>query len=329
MKLLIVESPAKAKTIKGYLDENFDVVSSIGHFRDLPEKGIGIEEDEDFTVKEWVVDKKKADPLINGIKKADEVFLALDPDREGELIAWHVVELCKEKNLINNKTFKRIEFSAIRKTDIIEAINKPRNINQNLVNAAITRRFLDKFFGYKISPITTRRTIFGKSAGRVQSPTLKILCAREKEIDIFVAEEYWEIEIELSDKKENSMKCNLHSENQEKFEKLSIKNENKAVNIKKKIQSLEFTVVDVIKKEKSRKPYSPFSNSLLLQDASSKLGFSPKYTNTLAQQLKDGISELGALITYHRTDSNKMKKEEITNLREIIRKEFGNDNCTR
>ena len=133
MKLLIVESPAKAKTIKGYLDENFDVVSSIGHFRDLPEKGIGIEEDEDFTVKEWVVDKKKADPLLNGIKKADEVFLALDPDREGELIAWHVVELCKEKNLINNKTFKRIEFSAIRKTDIIEAINKPRNINQNLV----------------------------------------------------------------------------------------------------------------------------------------------------------------------------------------------------
>ena len=246
--------------------------------------------------------------------------MALDPDREGELIAWHVVELCKEKNLINNKTFKRIEFSAIRKTDIIEAINKPRNINQNLVNAAITRRFLDKFFGYKISPITTRRTIFGKSAGRVQSPTLKILCAREKEIDIFVAEEYWEIEIELSDKKENSMKCNLHSENQEKFEKLSIKNENQAVNIKKKIQSLEFTVVDVIKKEKSRKPYSPFSNSLLLQDASSKLGFSPKYTNTIAQQLKDGISELGALITYHRTDSNRMKKEEIINLREIIKK---------
>ena len=216
MKLLIVESPAKARTIKGYLGDDFDVVSSIGHFRDLPEKGIGIEEDEDFTVKEWIIDKKKADPLINGIKKADEVFLALDPDREGELIAWHVVELCKEKNLLDNKIFKRIEFSAIRKADIIEALKKPRSINQDLVNAAITRRFLDKFFGYKISPITTRRTIFGKSAGRVQSPTLKILCAREKEIDLFVPEEFWEIDIELSDKNKNVMICNLYSENKKK-----------------------------------------------------------------------------------------------------------------
>ena len=145
MKLLIVESPAKAKTIKGYLDNTFNVVSSIGHFRDLPEKGIGIEEDENFTVKEWIVDKKKADPLLKGIKNASEIFLALDPDREGELIAWHVVELCKEKKLTENKVFKRIEFSAVRKKDIIEAIEKPRSINQNLVNAAITRRFLIKF----------------------------------------------------------------------------------------------------------------------------------------------------------------------------------------
>ena len=323
MKLLIVESPAKARTIKGYLDKDFDVVSSIGHFRDLPQKGIGIEEDENFTVNEWVIDKKKADPIIKGIKKANEIFLALDPDREGELIAWHVVELCKEKNLINNKAFKRIEFSAVRKTDILEAIKKPRNINQDLVNAAITRRFLDKFFGYKISPITTRRTIFGKSAGRVQSPTLKILCAREKEIDLFIPEEYWEIQIELRDENGNSLKCTLQSEGEKKFGKLSINNEKLANNIKKKLQNLKFSVDNVIKKEKSRNPYSPFSNSLLLQDASSKLGFSPKYTNTLAQQLKDGISELGALITYHRSDSNKMKKEEISNLRELINRDLG------
>ncbi len=325
MKLLIVESPAKARTIKGYLDETYDVVSSIGHFRDLPEKGIGIEEDENFTVKEWVIDKKKADPLIKGIKKANEVLLALDPDREGELIAWHVIELCKEKNLIDNKKFKRIEFSAVRKTDILEAINKPRDINQDLVNAAITRRFLDKFFGYKISPITTRRTIFGKSAGRVQSPTLKILCAREKEIDLFVPQEYWEISIELSDKKGNVMKCSLQSEGKKKFEKLTINNQKLAISIKEKLQKLDFTIVDVIKKEKNRNPYSPFSNSLLLQDASSKLGFSPKYTNTLAQQLKDGISDLGALITYHRSDSNRMKKNEITDLRKLIEKEYSDE----
>ncbi len=323
MKLLIVESPAKAKTIKGYLDNNFDVVSSIGHFRDLPEKGIGIDEDENFTVKEWVIDKKKADPLISGIKKADEVFLALDPDREGELIAWHVVELCKEKKLVENKTFKRIEFSAVRKTDILDAINNPRDINQNLVDAAITRRFLDKFFGYKISPITTRRTIFGKSAGRVQSPTLKILCAREKEIDLFNPEEFWEMIIELQDQNGKKMIGNLYSKFEKKIEKLSIKNENQANDLRNDLLENNFLIQDVIKKEKKRNPYSPFSNSLLLQDASSRLGFSPKYTNSIAQQLKDGVSSLGALITYHRSDSNKMKQNEINTLRKIINESIG------
>ena len=325
MKLLIVESPAKAKTIKGYLDSSFEVVSSVGHFRDLPEKGIGIEEDEDFTVKQWVIDKNKADPIIKNVKKANEIFLALDPDREGELIAWHVVEMCKEKKLTEKKEFKRIEFSAVRKKDILNAIQNPREINQNLVDAAITRRFLDKFFGYKISPITTRRTIFGKSAGRVQSPTLKILCAREKEIDLFAPEEFWEIEIEASDPNGKKLICYLYSENGKKFEKLSIKNEELAKQLQNKISRENFSVSEVVKKNKNRSPYSPFSNSLLLQDASSKLGFSPKYTNSLAQQLKDGISDFGALITYHRSDSNRMKKEEIEKLRALIGDEIGKD----
>ena len=235
MKLLIVESPAKAKTIKGYLEDDFEVVSSIGHFRDLPEKGIGISEDENFTVDEWVVDKKKADPILKGIKQAKEIFLALDPDREGELIAWHVVELCKEKKLHQNKTFKRIEFSAIRKLDILDAIKKPRNINQNLVDAAITRRFLDKFFGYKISPITTRRTIFGKSAGRVQSPTLKILCEREREIDLFIPKEFWEVIIEIEDENGNKMTSSIYSDNGKKIEKLSIESEIQATSIKDRL----------------------------------------------------------------------------------------------
>lgn len=325
MKLLIVESPAKAKTIKGYLDNSFEVVSSIGHFRDLPEKGIGIEEDDDFTVKQWVIDKSKADPIIKNIKKANEIFLALDPDREGELIAWHVVEMCKEKKLVDKKEFKRIEFSAVRKKDIIEAIQNPREINQDLVNAAITRRFLDKFFGYKISPITTRRTIFGKSAGRVQSPTLKILCEREKQIDLFTPEEYWEIEIEVLDQSGKKINCFLYQENENKFQKLSIKDEKLAKQLQSKIYSESFNVSDVVKKNKNRSPYSPFSNSLLLQDASSKLGFSPKYTNSLAQQLKDGISGHGALITYHRSDSNRMKKDEIDKLRDLIGTEIGKE----
>jgi len=176
MKLLVVESPAKANTIKSYLDSNFEVLASIGHFRDLPRSGIGIDEEKDFFVSKWEVDKKKVDPLLKSIKKSDEIFLALDPDREGELIAWHLVEICKEKRIFDGKQFKRIEFSAVRKEDILEAIKNPRAINQNLVNAAITRRFLDRFFGYKISPITKRRTIFGSSGGRVESPPLFFFC---------------------------------------------------------------------------------------------------------------------------------------------------------
>ena len=164
MKLLVVESPAKAKTIKSYLDSDFEVIASVGHIRDLPQKGIGIDEKNNFYVENWELDKKKVDPIIKSVKRSDEIFLALDPDREGELIAWHLIEICKEKKLIEKKSFKRIEFSAVRKEDILDALKKPREINQDLVNVAMTRRFLDRFFGYKISPITKRRTIFGTSA---------------------------------------------------------------------------------------------------------------------------------------------------------------------
>ena len=323
MKLLVVESPAKAKTIKKYLDNNFEVVASIGHFRDLPKSGIGIDEDNDFFVKDWSIDKKKVDPIIKSIKDSEEIFLALDPDREGELIAWHLVEICKEKKLTNGKSFKRVEFSAVRKEDILYAINNPREINQNLVNAAITRRFLDRFFGYKISPITKRRTIFGSSAGRVQSPALKILCEKEKEIDLFVSKEFWDVKIELLDDKNNSIECSILMNGEKKFDKFSLSNEKEAKLIENKLKNQNFFLDSLNKKEKKRNPYSPFSNSLLLQDASSKLGFSPKQTNSLAQELKDGIGSLGALITYHRSDSNKMKSTEINKLREMIKKNYG------
>ena len=222
MKLLVVESPAKAKTIKNYLGDNFQVVASIGHFRDLPRSGIGIDEKNDYFVKDWEIDKKKIDPIIKSIKDSDEIYLALDPDREGELIAWHLVEICREKKLIDGKKFKRIEFPAVRKEDILSAINNPREINQSLVNAAITRRFLDRFFGYKISPITKRRTIFGSSAGRVQSPALKILCEKEKEIDVFVSKEFWDVNIELTDNRKHKIECTIVSQGQKKFDKFKV-----------------------------------------------------------------------------------------------------------
>ncbi len=325
MKLLVVESPAKAKTIKGYLDSNFDVIATIGHFRDLPEKGIGIDEKNNFFVKEWKLDKKIVDLLLKSIKKSSEIFLALDPDREGEMIAWHLLEICKEKKLLNGRVFKRIEFTAIRKEDILQAINKPRNINENLVNSAITRRFLDRFFGYKISPITKRRTIFGVSAGRVQSPTLKIISEKEREIDLFKPEEYWEILIDLVDKSGNQINCKPLMDGEKKIEKFYLKNKTEAQTVKKRIQEETFSVSKIFKREKKRNPYSPFSNSLLLQDASSKLGFSPKHTNHVAQQLKDGVNSLGGLITYHRTDSNQMKKSEIKKLRDLISIDVGKE----
>ncbi len=325
MKLLVVESPAKAKTIKNYLDNNFEVVASIGHFRDLPKSGIGIDEKNDFFVKDWDVDKKKVDPIIKSIKNSDEIYLALDPDREGELIAWHLVEICKEKKIIDGKIFKRIEFPAVRKEDILSAIENPREINQNLVNAAITRRFLDRFFGYKISPITKRRTIFGSSAGRVQSPALKILCEKEREIDLFISKEFWETHIELSDKKKNTIECSIVTDGEKKFNKFLLDNESKAKGLLKKLKTQKFVVDSLNKKEKKRNPYSPYSNSLLLQDASSKLGFSPRLTNSIAQELKDGIGSLGALITYHRSDSNKMRKSEVEKMRKIIAKDYGKE----
>ena len=325
MKLLVVESPAKAKTIKNYLDDSFQVVASIGHFRDLPKSGIGIDEKNDYFVKDWEIDKKKIDPIIKSIRKSDEIYLALDPDREGELIAWHLVEICREKKLVDGKQFKRIEFPAVRKEDILSAINNPREINQNLVNAAITRRFLDRFFGYKISPITKRRTIFGSSAGRVQSPALKILCEKEKEIDVFISKEFWDVNIELKDNKKNKIECTVVSQGQKKFDKFIINNEKKAKDLQESLKKESFTLSSLNKREKRRNPYSPFSNSLLLQDASSKLGFSPKMTNSIAQELKDGVSSLGALITYHRSDSNKMKKSEIEKLRKIIESDLGSN----
>ena len=257
MKLLVVESPAKAKTIKNYLDDNFQVVASIGHFRDLPRSGIGIDEKNDYFVKDWEIDKKKIDPIIKSIKDSDEIYLALDPDREGELIAWHLVEICREKKLIDGKKFKRIEFPAVRKEDILSAINNPREINQNLVNAAITRRFLDRFFGYKISPITKRRTIFGSSAGRVQSPALKILCEKEKEIDVFVSKEFWDVNIELTDNRKHKIECTIVSQGQKKFDKFTINNEKKAKALQETIKKENFSLNSLNKREKKRKPLFP------------------------------------------------------------------------
>ena len=328
MKLIVVESPSKAKTLKGYLTSDYEVIASVGHFRDLPKSGMSIDEKNDFNVDKWEIDKEKINPVLQLIKKADEILLAPDPDREGELIAWHLLEICKEKKLLNGKEFKRIEFNQINKSTVLKAIENPRDINTNLVNAAIARRFLDRFFGYKISPITKRRTIFGQSAGRVQSPALRILANREMEIDKFVPIEFWDIEVKLGKKNSELIDFKLFKRNSDKLDKLSIKTESDASNIIKELDGINFKVDGIEKKEKKRNPYAPFSGSTMQQDASSKLNFDPKFTNQIAQQLYDGSAykEGGeGLITYPRSDSISLSQTMIESCRKIVFGTYGKE----
>ena len=324
MNLVIVESPSKAKTLKSYLSNNFEVVASIGHFRDLPKSGMGIDEEgKDFEVKNWVIDSDKIKPVIKLIKKSDTIYLATDPDREGELIAWHIYEFCKEKKITSKKNFKRIEFNQVSKDTVLKSIENPRELDYNLVNAALARRFLDRFFGYKISPITQRRTIFGKSAGRVQSPALRILSEREKEIELFKPEEFWDITVNLKNKNNQVFEFKINIIDNQKIYKHSIKNKEQAEGIKNKIINSNFIVDKIEKKLKKRNPYAPFSTSTLQQDASNKLNFSPSMTNSIAQQLFDGTASEGGLITYIRTDSVTLPMNIIKNCRKIIETEYG------
>ena len=329
MKLIVVESPAKAKTLKNYLGKEFEVVASIGHFRDLPSSGIGIQENGNFDVIKWEIDSEKIKPVLRLVKTANEIFLAPDPDREGELIAWHLLELFKEKKVLKDKVFKRIEFNQINKNSVLNAIQNPRKININLVNAALARRFLDRFFGYKISPITQRRTIFGKSAGRVQSPALKILAKREEEIDRFVPEEYWDINVELQKKSQEKVSFTIIEEGQKKYSKFKIKNESEAKDISFRLKKKEFKVKSIEKKERKRNPLPPFTTSTLQQESSNRFNFSPSKTNLLAQQLFDGSAlknlEKVGLITYHRTDDVLLPNEIIQICRNIILKNYGKD----
>ena len=324
MNLVIVESPSKAKTLKSYLSDNYEVVASVGHFRDLPKSGIGIEEESNnFEVKNWVIDTNKIKPVIKLIKSSDTIFLATDPDREGELIAWHIYEYCREKKIIDKKIFKRVEFNQVSKNTVLESLKNPRELDYNLVNAALARRYLDRFFGYKISPITQRRTKFGKSAGRVQSPALRILSDREKEIELFKPIEYWDMTVNLNKNDSQTIGFKIINFQEKKLFKHSIKTEQESEEIKKKIQDNQFTVTRIETKLKKRNPYAPFSTSTLQQDASNKLNFSPSMTNSIAQQLFDGTISEGGLITYIRTDSVTLPSNVITNVRKIIKDEFG------
>ena len=306
--LVVVESPAKAKTIEKFLGKNYTVLASMGHLRDLPKSQFGIDVENNFAPK-YINIRGKGDiikKLKTAAKNADKVFLASDPDREGEAIAWHLAHIL---NIDNNENC-RIVFNEITKNAIQGAVKKPNKINHDRVDAQQARRMLDRIVGYKLSPLLWKKVRKGLSAGRVQSVTVKMICDREKEIERFVSKEYWSIPVKLKeDNKGSNFEAVLTSCRGEKIE---INDEATAEKIKNELEQASFIVADVKKRERQRKPVAPFITSTLQQDASRKLGFTSRKTMMVAQQLYEGV-ELGrkgpvGLITYMRTDSTRISE---------------------
>jgi DNA topoisomerase I len=314
--LVIVESPAKCRTISKYLGKDYSVVATMGHIMDLPEKELGVDVEHDFKPK-YVTSKGKRrvlKMLKDEAAKADTVYLAPDPDREGEAIAWHVAQTLAK----TNDTIKRVMFNEITKKAVLAAIENPHEINQNKVNSQQARRILDRIVGYQVSPILWRTVFRGLSAGRVQSVALRCICEREEEIKAFKQEEYWSIQAQLG-KGSSTFFAKLLKINGEKAE---LHNEQESVALIDRVKDKPFVVSDVQRNEKSRKPYPPFITSTLQQEAARKLGFSAAKTMVIAQQLYEGL-ELGAigstgLITYMRTDSTRIADEAVAEARNII-----------
>ncbi|HDQ22918.1 MAG TPA: type I DNA topoisomerase [Candidatus Uhrbacteria bacterium] len=324
--LVIVESPTKAKTITKFLGQDFQVESSFGHIRDLPEKKLGVDVANDFQP-EYVIPQKAAKQvkkLQNLTKKTNQVILATDEDREGEAIAWH---LAQALNLPAEK-IQRIAFHEITKKALEQALSQPRKINMDLVNAQQARRILDRLVGYKLSPFLWKKVAKGLSAGRVQSVAVRLVCEREKEIQNFIKEEYWTIEAKLEKEKRDFI-AQLIKEKNKTIKKLGIKNEKQAQEILDNLKNAVYQVIAIEKKEIKKQPPTPFTTSTLQQEAARKLGFSAKQTMMLAQRLYEGV-ELGkqgavGLITYMRTDSLNLSNYSLDNIRDYINDKIGKD----
>ena len=320
MKLVIVESPAKAKTINKYLGKDYQVLASFGHIRDLPSKDGSVLPDNDFAMT-WELSaggKKRLADIVKAVKECDTIVLASDPDREGEAIAWHILEELKAKKVLKDKKIERVVFHEITKSAVTEAIKNPRQIDDNLVSAYMARRALDYLVGFTLSPVLWRKLPGSKSAGRVQSVALRLVCDRENEIEKFKAEEYWTIDAELFTSAKALIKSRLIQLDGAKLEKFDLNTEAKALEAKAKIEAQEFAISNVERKKANRYPAPPFTTSTLQQEAARKLRFSAKKTMQIAQKLyEDG------LITYMRTDAVNLSKEAIAACRDAILKYFG------
>ncbi len=329
--LLIVESPAKAKTIAKYLGKDYDVIASFGHIRDLPSKNGSVEPDNDFAMHYEISTKssKYVKDIVDKVKLCQKLILAPDPDREGESIAWHICEMLKQKKALKSSIeVQRVVFNAITKNSILEAIKNPREIDMDLVNAQQARRALDYLVGFTLSPILWKKLPGSRSAGRVQSVALRMICDREDEIEKFVSQEYWDIKVDLENNAQNSFLANVFEINGQKLEKFSIVNQKQALEIEQMLQNKQYEVADVIKKQTKRRAYPPFITSSMQQEAARKLGFSVKKTMQIAQKLYEGVDVGGnvqGLITYMRTDSIAVSNEALTQVRQYIDATYGND----
>ena len=329
MKLVIVESPAKAKTINRYLGDDYKVLASYGHVCDLPSKDGSVLPDEDFEMK-WQVSsgsEKQLTEISSALRKADSLILATDPDREGEAISWHVLELLQDRNLINGKPVERVVFNEVTKTAILAAMAQPRALDTELIDAYRARRALDYLVGFSISPVLWRKLPGARSAGRVQSVALRLICEREAAIEAFNAQEYWTVETELGKADGRNFKARLTHLDGKKLGKLDIGTETEAIAAAAAIEAEGLQVSDIQTKRIRENPKPPFTTSTLQQEASRKLGFSASRTMQIAQRLYEGInigSETTGLITYMRTDGVQLGKEAIASVRQEIGQRFGN-----
>ena len=330
MNLVIVESPAKAKTINKYLGADYTVLASYGHIRDLPSKNGSVDPENSFKMI-WEVDsfsKKYLKEITDTAKNSDKIILATDPDREGEAIAWHVKEFLDEKKLLKDKKVERVVFNEITKKAVTNGIDNPRNIENELVDAYMARRALDYLVGFNISPILLTKLPGSKSAGRVQSVALRLLTEREHEIEVFQPKEFWTLNVNFLTKDNLIINTNINQLDGKKIEKFSFKNKVEVNSGVELIKNKKYKISDITSKTYTRNPSGPFTTSTLQQTSSSKLGFGASRTMQIAQRLYQGIDidgETVGLITYMRTDGTNISKDAVTSFRDFITQNYGND----
>ena len=331
MNVVIVESPAKAKTINKYLGPGYEVLASYGHVRDLPPKDGSVDPNNDFHMI-WQVDpkaQKRLSEIAEAVKGADKLILATDPDREGEAISWHVLEILKSKGALKGgKKIERVVFNAITKQAILEAMQNPREIDEALVDAYLARRALDYLVGFTLSPVLWRKLPGSRSAGRVQSVALRLVCDREREIETFVPREYWSLAAILATPRNETFEARLVGADGEKIQRLDVGSGQQAEDFKRALDSAEFKVASIESKPTKRNPYPPFTTSTLQQEASRKLGLAPAITMRLAQRLYEGVDIDGdtvGLITYMRTDGVDIDPSAIQAARKVIEADYGKE----